>query len=85
MARQLLQPLRHPIGRWDDTGAPAPTPTGDLLGVPELATIETTMTATPPAATAKHKGSKWDMVGTGDVEIYMFSYGTMVISSAKVH
>jgi uncharacterized Rmd1/YagE family protein len=39
------------------------------------------MTATPPAATAKHKGSKWDMVGTGDAEIYMFSYGTMVIWS----
>jgi uncharacterized Rmd1/YagE family protein len=63
------------------TGAPAPTPAGDLLGVPELAIIETTMTATPPTATAKRKGSKWDMVGTGDAEIYMFSYGTVVIWS----
>ena len=61
------------------TGAPAPTPSGDLLGVPELATDETTTTATPPTATAKRKGSKWDMVGTGDAEIYLFSYGTVVI------
>ena len=61
--------------------APAPTLAGDLLGVPELATIETAMTATPPTATAKRKGSKQDMFGTGDAEIYMFSYGTMVIWS----
>ena len=63
------------------TGAPAPTPAGDLLGVPDLATIETTMTATPPTATAKRKGRKWDMVGTGDAEIYMFSCVTVVIWS----
>ena len=73
MARQLLQLLRHPLGR--------STPAGDLLGVLDLATIKTTMTATPPTATAKRKGSKWDMVGTGDVEIYMFSCVTVVIWS----
>ena len=61
------------------TGAPASTLAGDLLGVPELAVADATMTATPPTATAKRKGSKWDMVGTGDAEIFLFSYGTVVI------
>jgi uncharacterized Rmd1/YagE family protein len=66
-----------------DTGAPAPTTaspsetiTGDLLGVPELAASDGMATATP---TAKRKGSKWDPVGTGDAEIFLFSYGTVVI------
>ncbi|KAH9171066.1 DUF155-domain-containing protein [Lactarius sanguifluus] len=44
--------------------------TGDLLGVPELATAE---------APAKRKGSKWDTSGTGEAEIFLFSYGTVVI------
>lgn len=68
------------------TGAPAPTTasasetvTGDLLGVPELATSDGMVTATPLTATAKRKGSKWDAVGTGDAEIFLFSYGTVVI------
>ncbi|KAH9036876.1 hypothetical protein EDB85DRAFT_1861884 [Lactarius pseudohatsudake] len=46
------------------------TATGDLLGVPELATAE---------APAKRKGSKWDTSGTGEAEIFLFSYGTVVI------
>ena len=58
------------------TGAP---PAGDLLGVPEFAVADSTTTATPPTATAKRKGSKWDMVGTGEAEIFLFSYGTVVI------
>lgn len=68
------------------TGAPAPTivsasetVTGDLLGVPELATSDGMATATPPTAAAKRKGSKWDPIGTGDAEIFLFSYGTVVI------
>ncbi len=67
------------------TGAPAPTTisppetgTGDLLGVPELAVTDS-MTAMPPTTTAKRKGSKWDAVGSGDAEIFLFSYGTVVI------
>jgi len=52
---------------------------GDLLGVPELAAADATMTATPPTGMAKRKGSKWDAVGTGDAEIFLFSYGTVVI------
>ena len=67
------------------TAAAAPTPatapatvTGDLLGVPELAAADAVMTATPPTPT-KRKGSKWDAVGTGDAEIFLFSYGTVVI------
>jgi len=55
------------------------TITGDLLGVPELAASDGMVTATPPTATAKRKGSKWDAVGTGDAEIFLFSYGTVVI------
>lgn len=50
---------------------PTRTATGDLLGVPELATAD----ATP----AKRKGSKWDTSGTGEAEIFLFSYGTVVI------
>ena len=46
--------------------------TGDLLGVPELATAED-----PPPA--KRKGSKWDTSSTGEAEIFLFSYGTVVI------
>lgn len=68
------------------TGAPTPvlvsgseTVTGDLLGVPELAATDTMVTATPSTPTAKRKGSKWDAVGTGDAEIFLFSYGTVVI------
>jgi uncharacterized Rmd1/YagE family protein len=49
--------------------------TGDLLGVPELATAEETTVAPP----AKRKGSKWDTSGTGEAEIFLFSYGTVVI------
>jgi uncharacterized Rmd1/YagE family protein len=71
------------IPNWEvvHSGAPAATPapaaatvTGDLLGVPELAAADAMMTATP-----KRKGSKWDTVGTGDAEIFLFSYGTVVI------
>jgi uncharacterized Rmd1/YagE family protein len=68
------------------TGAPARTTvsvsetvTGDLLGVPELAASDDMVTATPPTPTAKRKGSKWDAAGTGDAEIFLFSYGTVVI------
>ena len=68
------------------TGAPtlstlstSETVTGDLLGVPELATTDGMITATPSTPTAKRKGSKWDAVGTGDAEIFLFSYGTVVI------
>lgn len=68
------------------TGAPAATTvsaaetvTGDLLGVPELAASDGMVTATPPTATVKRKGSKWDAVGTGDAEIFLFLYGTVVI------
>ena len=50
----------------------APATTGDLLGVPELAAGDA-----PPA---KRKGSsKWDTSGTGEAEIFLFSYGTVVI------
>lgn len=55
------------------------TATGDLLGVPELAAGDDMVTATPPTPTAKRKGSKWDVAGTGDAEIFLFSYGTVVI------
>jgi uncharacterized Rmd1/YagE family protein len=55
------------------------TVTGDLLGVPELAASDGMVTATPPTPTATRKGSKWDTVGTGDAEIFLFSYGTVVI------
>lgn len=68
------------------TGAPTPiivsapeTVTGDLLGVPELATSDGMVTATPSTPTVKRKGSKWDAAGTGDAEIFLFSYGTVVI------
>jgi uncharacterized Rmd1/YagE family protein len=50
--------------------------TGDLLGVPELATADTVAVA--PSA-IKRKGSKWDTTGTGEAEIFLFSYGTVVI------
>jgi uncharacterized Rmd1/YagE family protein len=50
--------------------------TGDLLGIPELATAD----AVAPPATTKRKGSsKWDTTGTGEAEIFLFSYGTVVI------
>ena len=54
---------------------PTTSATGDLLGVPELATAEETVVASP----AKRKGSKWDTSGTGEAEIFLFSYGTVVI------
>lgn len=50
--------------------------TGDLLGVPELATAEEMAVVAPPA---KRKESKWDTSGTGEAEIFLFSYGTVVI------
>jgi uncharacterized Rmd1/YagE family protein len=50
--------------------------TGDLLGIPELATAD----AVAPPATTKRKGSsKWDTTGTGEAEIFLFLYGTVVI------
>jgi uncharacterized Rmd1/YagE family protein len=58
---------------------PAPRPgaaTGDLLGVPELATTDA---ATAGATPTKRKGSKWDTAGTDEAEIFLFSYGTVVI------
>jgi uncharacterized Rmd1/YagE family protein len=69
------------------TGAPAPTTTsapetatGDLLGVPDIVAADGMMTATPPTTTAKRKGSsKWDTATTGDAEIFLFLYGTVVI------
>jgi uncharacterized Rmd1/YagE family protein len=52
--------------------AMAASATGDLLGVPELSVADA-----PPA---KRKGSsKWDTSGTGEAEIFLFSYGTVVI------
>ena len=36
------------------------------------------MTATPSTLMTKRKGSKWDAVGTSDVEI-LSSYGTVVV------
>jgi len=51
------------------------TTTGDLLGVPELAATDELAAAT----TTKRKGSKWDTAVTGDAEIFLFSYGTVVI------
>ena len=58
------------------TASASETATGDLLGVPEFAATDGMVTAT---TTAKRKGSKWDTVGTGDAEIFLFSYGTVVI------
>ena len=55
------------------------TVTGDFLGVPELATTGGVMTAMPSTPMTKRKGSKWDAVGTGDAEIFLSSYGTVVI------
>jgi len=52
--------------------------TGDLLGVPELAAVDTGTAGAAPAM-AKRKGSKWDTAGTGEAEIFLFSYGTVVI------
>jgi len=54
--------------------APTETATGDLLGVPELAVTDATT-----AGMAKRKGSKWDMVPTGEAEIFLFLYGIVVI------
>jgi uncharacterized Rmd1/YagE family protein len=54
---------------------PTVSATGDLLGVPELVPAEDTALAPP----AKRKGSKWDTSGTGEAEIFLFSYGTVVI------
>ena len=51
---------------------PTASATGDLLGIAELATAED-----PPPA--KRRGSKWDTSGTGEAEIFLFSYGTVVI------
>jgi len=56
---------------------PTASATGDLLGVPELATAEETAAVVPPAK--QRKGSKWDTSGTGEAEIFLFSYGTVVI------
>jgi uncharacterized Rmd1/YagE family protein len=59
--------------------AGSPPATGDLLGVPELtAAADAVGAALPPPAT-KRKGSKWDTTGTGEAEIFLFSYGTVVI------
>ncbi|KAI0305322.1 hypothetical protein B0F90DRAFT_1948447 [Multifurca ochricompacta] len=55
--------------------AGATAATGDLLGVPELATTDPMVVAPP----AKRKGSRWDTAGTGEAEIFLFSYGTVVI------
>lgn len=54
------------------------TATGDLLGVPELAATDELVASTTPTTT-KRKGSKWDTAVTGDAEIFLFSYGTVVI------
>lgn len=68
-----------------DAGAAMPLPpsipetaTGDLLGVPELAVTDEAVAAATPTMT-KRKGSKWDTAVTGDAEIFLFSYGTVVI------
>ncbi len=68
-----------------EAGAAMPMPplvpeaaTGDLLGVPELAAVDTGTAGAAPAM-AKRKGSKWDTAGTGEAEIFLFSYGTVVI------
>jgi uncharacterized Rmd1/YagE family protein len=63
------------------TYVPPPAPgseaaTGDLLGVPELAATDA---VTAGATPTKRKGSKWDTAGTGEAEIFLFSYGTVVI------
>jgi uncharacterized Rmd1/YagE family protein len=58
---------------------PAPAPqaaTGDLLGVPELAATDAVPAGAVPM---KRKGSKWDTAGTDEAEIFLFSYGTVVI------
>jgi uncharacterized Rmd1/YagE family protein len=56
----------------------AGTTTGDLLGVPELATSDTVAGVAQPAT--KRKGSsKWDTTSIGEAEIFLFSYGTVVI------
>jgi uncharacterized Rmd1/YagE family protein len=57
-------------------GPPAAAATGDLLGVPELAATDA---VTAGATPTKRKGSKWDTVGTDEAEIFLFSYGTVVI------
>jgi uncharacterized Rmd1/YagE family protein len=49
-----------------------------LLGVPELAVTDEAVAAATPTMT-KRKGSKWDTAVTGDAEIFLFSYGTVVI------
>ena len=68
-----------------DTGAATYVPppafaseaaTADLLGVPELAATDA---VTAGAAPTKRKGSKWDTATTGEAEIFLFSYGTVVI------
>lgn len=55
------------------------TAIGDLLGVPELAVTDEAVAAAAPTTTTKRKGSKWDTAVTGDAEIFLFSYGTVVI------
>jgi uncharacterized Rmd1/YagE family protein len=61
-----------------DLTSHAGTTTGDLLGIPELATSDTVAGVSPPAT--KRKGSsKWDTTSIGEAEIFLFSYGTVVI------
>ncbi|KAI0293973.1 hypothetical protein BC826DRAFT_1091733 [Russula brevipes] len=68
-----------PTGTVGSPPAPSETVTGDLLGVPELAAADTVVAVAPPTAIAKRKGSKWDTAATGEAEIFLFSYGTVVI------
>lgn len=56
-----------------------PTATGDLLGVPELAAADVMMVSAPPTTIPKRKGSKWETAVTGEAEIFLFLYGTVVI------
>lgn len=52
------------------------TPTGDLLGIPELR--EDGDSETDRVPTKKKKSSKFDIT-TSEAEIFMFGYGTIVI------
>jgi uncharacterized Rmd1/YagE family protein len=63
---------------FSDLTSHAGTTTGDLLGVPELATADTVAAVAPPA-TKRRGSSKWDTTGIGEAEIFLFSYGTVVI------
>ncbi|KAH9976796.1 hypothetical protein BGW80DRAFT_1546725 [Lactifluus volemus] len=65
-----------------DLTSHAGTTTGDLLGVPELTTSDTVAGVAPPAT--KRKGSsKWDTTSIGETEIFLFSYGTVVIWGSR--